>query len=57
MADKYKAQRYSAYFFNPDTLESIKKLATEEHRSISSVITDACNSFLVLKKENRKYRY
>lgn len=50
MADVYKDRRYSVYFFNPETLKAIVKLAEQEHRSISSVITDACNSYLILKQ-------
>lgn len=56
MADKYKEQRYSVYFFNPDTLARIKKLAKEQNRSISNVICDACNSYLALTIERREFR-
>lgn len=54
MADKYKSKRYSVYFFNPDTLERMRKLAKEQKRSISSVVTDACNSYLALTERNRE---
>ncbi len=47
MADKYKSQRYSVYFYNPDTLEEIRKVAAAKRRTISEIITEACNSYLV----------
>lgn len=53
MADVYKDRRYSVYFFNPDTLKAIRDLAEEEQRSISSVITDACNSYIVSKQNTK----
>lgn len=54
MADIYKDRRYSVYFFNPETLKAIVKLAEKEHRSISSVVTDACNSYLVYKQNTKE---